>query len=61
VTAKVRELSTRSTSIEIGSYNAAFGDPAPNVVKTLKITYKIRRGEEKTAEFPENAPVTLPK
>ena len=59
VTAKVRELSKGSTLIEIGHYNAAFGDPAPNVVKTLKITYKIKGGAEKTAEFSENAPVTL--
>jgi len=61
VTAKVRELSKGGTNMEIGSYNAAFGDVAPNVVKTLKITYKIKGGDEKAAEFPENAPVTLPK
>ncbi len=61
VTDKVRELSGGSTILEIGSYNAAFGDAAPQVVKTLKITYKIKGGPEKTAEFNENAPVVLPK
>jgi len=60
VTAKVRELSAGSTILDIGSYNAAFGDAAPNVVKTLKITYKIKDGPEKTAEFAENASVVLP-
>jgi len=61
VTDKVRGLSDGSSVFEIGSYNSAFGDVAPNVVKTLKITYKIKGGPEKTAEFPENAPVVLPK
>ena len=61
VTAKVRAASGGSTLLEIGSYNAAFGDVAPQVVKTLKITYKIKGGSEKTAEFPENASIVLPK
>ena len=61
VTAKVREFSGGSSMLEIGSYNAAFGDVAPQVVKKLVITYKIKDGPEKTAEFAENAAVVLPK
>ena len=61
VTAKVRELSAGSTVVEIGNYNAVFGDAAPNIVKTLKITYRIKGGQEKTVEFAENAPAILPK
>ena len=61
VTAKVRQFSAGSTILEIGSYNAAFGDVAPQVVKTLKITYKIKGGPEKTAEYPENAAIVLEK
>jgi hypothetical protein len=61
VTAKVRAFSGGSTILEIGNYNAVFGDPASNVVKTLKITYKIKDGPEKTEEFAENAAIVLPK
>ena len=61
VTAKIRELSAGSTIIEIGNFNEVFGDVAPQVVKTLKITYKIKDGPEKTAEFAENVQVVLPK
>jgi len=61
VTAKVRDFSGGNTILEIGNYNAAFGDVAPQVVKTLKITYKIKGGPEKTAEFAENAPIVLQK
>ena len=61
VTAKVREFSGGSTILEIGNYNAAFGDVASGVVKTLKITYKIKGGPEQTAVFPEDAPAALPK
>ncbi|MDR0327016.1 MAG: HEAT repeat domain-containing protein [Planctomycetaceae bacterium] len=61
VTDKVRTASGGNTLIEIGSYNALFDDPAPSVVKTLKITYKIKGGAEKTVEFPENASIVLPK
>ena len=60
VTAKVQAASGGSTLIELGNYNDAFGDVAPQVVKTLKITYKIKGGQEKTVEFPENAPIALP-
>jgi hypothetical protein len=61
VTAKVRDFSGGSTILDIGSYNAAFGDVAPQVVKKLTITYKIKDGPEKTAEFAENAAVVLQK
>jgi HEAT repeat protein len=61
VTAKVRDFSGGSTILEIGTYNDAFGDAAPQVVKTLKITYKIKGGPEKTVEFAENAPINLAK
>ena len=61
VTTKVRQLSAGSSVFEIGSYNTAFGDVAQGIVKTLKITYKVKGGPEKTVEFPENAPVVLPK
>ena len=63
VTSKVRGLSGGSTIIDTpGGYNAVFGgDPVPQVPKTLKITYKIKGGPEKTVEYPENAAITLPK
>ena len=61
VTAKVRDFSGGNTILEIGSYNDAFGDVAPQVVKTLKITYKIKGGPEKTVEFAENASIVLQK
>jgi len=61
VTAKVRELSGGSTIVDIGNFNNVFGDTVPQVVKTLKITYKIKGGPEKTVEFNENAAVVLPK
>jgi len=60
VTAKVRNLSAGSSTFDIGSYNAAFGDVAPSVVKTLTITYKVRGGPERTATFAENRPIVLP-
>ena len=60
VTEKVRQLSGGNSSFEIGSYNAAFGDVAPQTVKTLKITYKIKGGPERTVTFPENRPIVLP-
>jgi len=60
VTAKVSELCGGSSSFEIGSYNGAFGDVAPQVVKTLRITYKVKGGPERTVTFAENATVVLP-
>jgi hypothetical protein len=42
------------------SYNSAFGgDPAPGVVKQLKVQYRID-GKAGEATFPENAAVVLP-
>jgi len=42
------------------NYNSAFGgDPAPNVVKQLKIQYRIN-GKAAEASFPENAAIVLP-
>jgi len=60
VTAKVRNLSAGSSTFDIGSYNGAFGDPVPQVVKTLTITYKVKDGPERTATFAENRPIVLP-
>ncbi|MBQ9874625.1 MAG: hypothetical protein IJM30_09180, partial [Thermoguttaceae bacterium] len=51
---------TRLVPLPNSSYNACFGDPARNVVKTLKIEYKIN-GELKKAEFKENARILLAK
>lgn len=43
-----------------GGYNSAFGgDPVPNVVKTLKVRYRID-GREGEASFGENATIMLP-
>lgn len=43
-----------------GSYNAAFGgDPAPGVVKQLKVRYRIN-GKEGEAVLNENSPIVLP-
>jgi hypothetical protein len=44
----------------IGNYNATFGDPTPNVVKTLRIAYKINGGPVKHAQFRENEDILLP-
>ena len=42
------------------SYNAAFGgDPAPGVVKQLKIQYRMN-GKAGEASFPEDATILLP-
>ncbi|MFH1924797.1 MAG: HEAT repeat domain-containing protein [Planctomycetota bacterium] len=42
------------------SYNSAFGgDPAPGIVKQLKVEYRIN-GKPAEASFPENATIMLP-
>jgi hypothetical protein len=42
------------------NYNASFGgDPAPNVVKQLKVSYRIN-GKAGEATFGENEVVLLP-
>ena len=47
-------------SLPSPQYNSAFGgDPAPRVVKTLKVEYRID-GKSGEATFEENAPVILP-
>jgi hypothetical protein len=42
------------------SYNTSLGgDPAPGIVKQLKIQYRIN-GKEGQVSFQENAPIVLP-
>ncbi|MGL6195849.1 MAG: hypothetical protein ACRC2T_13615, partial [Thermoguttaceae bacterium] len=59
VTDKVSEIADGGTNLDIPNYNSVFGDPVGGVVKTLKITYKFKGGDEKTAEFKENAQIEL--
>ena len=43
-----------------GTYNASFGgDPAPGVVKQLKVEYRIN-GKQGAASFAENTLILLP-
>jgi hypothetical protein len=42
-----------------GNYNQTFGDPAPDVVKKLKVQYRIN-GKAGEASFDENTLVVLP-
>jgi hypothetical protein len=46
--------------MQIGHYHATFGDPTPNVVKTLRIAYKINGGPVKHVQFRENEDILLP-
>jgi HEAT repeat protein len=47
-------------SLTQDTYNASFGgDPAPNIVKTLKVDYRIN-GKDGQATFSENALILLP-
>ncbi|MEZ6143856.1 MAG: hypothetical protein R3B91_00180 [Planctomycetaceae bacterium] len=47
-------------TLKSNSYNTSFGgDPAPGVVKELKVRYRID-GKEGEASFAENAPIFLP-
>jgi hypothetical protein len=46
--------------IAIGNYNSLFGDPTPNVAKTLRIAYTINGGSAKQAQFRENEDILLP-
>ncbi|MCA9149834.1 MAG: DUF3395 domain-containing protein, partial [Planctomycetales bacterium] len=41
------------------NYNSAFGDPAPNERKSLKIKYRIN-GKAAEATFAENSMIVLP-
>ena len=56
----MRPLFTGSRYIPISNYNEIFGDPTPNVVKTLRIAYKINGGEVKNVQFNENEDILLP-
>lgn len=50
----------RLVGLPNANYNACFGgDPAPNVVKQLKVSYRIN-GKDNEATFAENAVVLLP-
>lgn len=60
VTGKIKENFNGTRFVAIAQYNDAFGDPLRNVVKRLRVTYKIN-GTEKTVNFEENAPILLPK
>ena len=46
-------------TLSLASYNASFGDPAPGVVKKLRIQYRIH-GKLGEAAFAENALILLP-
>jgi hypothetical protein len=43
------------------TYNAMFGDPARNVVKTLRVAYTINGGDVRHIEFTEDAEIILPR
>ncbi|MDO5310221.1 MAG: hypothetical protein Q4G03_12130, partial [Planctomycetia bacterium] len=58
---KVNEVFDGTRLIQLARYNTEFGDPTPNVKKTLRIDYKINGGDVKHVEFQENARVVLPK
>ena len=60
VTKQVQGRAANNRRILLGSYNGLAGDPVKDVVKTLKIEYKID-GKRGKAEFSENAEVLLPK
>ena len=62
VTAVLRKLASDLPLITLRttSYNTSFGgDPAPGIVKQLKIQYRIN-GKTGEASFPENALIILP-
>jgi hypothetical protein len=47
-------------ALPTSGYNTAFGgDPAPGIVKQLKIQYRMN-GKPGEATFPENAMILLP-
>ena len=58
---KLRERFTGTRYLQVGNYNALFGDLVPQQVKTLEIGYKINDGEVKHVSFAENKMVILPK
>jgi len=52
---------TRHIPLPLDTYNAMFGDPIQNVVKTLRVSYTINGGDVKHSEFKEDAEIILPK
>ena len=58
---KVKERFNGTRLMSIGNYNELFGDPTPNVVKTLRIAYRINGGDVRHVSFNENERVLLPK
>ena len=57
----IKELFNGTRLIPIDRYNDVFGDPKRNVVKNLRIAYRIDDGEVKHARFTENERVILPR
>ncbi len=61
VSVKLKPFQTGKRQLRtIGNYNSVFGDTLPGVQKQLVVDYTID-GEPKTAYFPENASILLPK
>ena len=59
-TLKKQAADLQLLSLPQPTYNESFGgDPAPNVVKSLKIQYRIN-GKDAQASFAENALIILP-
>jgi len=58
---KIKELFNGTRLIRIERYNDVFGDPKRNVVKNLRIAYKINDGPVRHVRFAENERVVLPK
>ena len=56
----LRALFEGTRYIPLANYNTAFGDPTPNVVKTLRIAYKLNGGDVKHVQFRENEEILLP-
>jgi len=56
VTGQLRQIAATNTTFRMG--NSTFGiDPAPGVVKTLRILARGRRGKERTFEYREGSTV----
>jgi len=61
VVKQIKEAFNGTRFIPIGKYNVAFTDPLPNVVKHLRITYRINDGEVRHVRFSENERIILSK
>ena len=57
----IKEAFNGTRFIPIGNYNAAFTDPLRNVVKHLRIAYRIDDGEVRQVRFNENERIILPR